>query len=125
MVEAPLFARLRQARQDAMMFGARTTALGSALSRVSLPFPHGSDLSILRSESTLATCPKSRGPPLPWTLAWFVPLTLAHWIAYKMDFPRQSERLHPLVFAAVLGVLVPVALTFVRLEYRPFTYFQF
>jgi hypothetical protein len=54
-----------------------------------------------------------------------VPLTLAYWIAYKTDLPRQSERLHPLLFAAALGVLVPVALTFVRLEYRPFTYFQF
>jgi len=61
----------------------------------------------------------------PWTLAWFLPLVGAHLTAYRVDPCERAARLPDPAFAVVLGVVISLALTFVRTDYRPFIYFQF
>lgn len=61
----------------------------------------------------------------PWLVAWFAPLAVAHWVAWKFDLVERAERLGGAAYAAALGIGVALALSFVRLEYRPFVYFQF
>jgi alginate O-acetyltransferase complex protein AlgI len=56
---------------------------------------------------------------------WIIPMALAHWIAMKGKITEQVNRIPDPVFSAGLGVAVVIALMFVRVEYRPFIYFQF
>ena len=61
----------------------------------------------------------------PLYFLWLVPLAAAHWVAMKSDLPTQAEKLPSTVYAVGLGLAVALALAFVRIEYRPFIYFQF
>ncbi len=56
---------------------------------------------------------------------WIFPMALAHWIAMKGKITEQVNRIPDPIFSAGLGVAVVIALMFVRVEYRPFIYFQF
>jgi alginate O-acetyltransferase complex protein AlgI len=61
----------------------------------------------------------------PWMLLWLLPLGVAHFAAMKVDLPARAERLDGRLFALVFGAVVAIVLACVRLEYRPFIYFQF
>lgn len=56
---------------------------------------------------------------------WLIPLALVHWIAMKGNIPERIKVVPDFVYSAGLGVAVVIALMFVRVEYRPFIYFQF
>jgi alginate O-acetyltransferase complex protein AlgI len=55
----------------------------------------------------------------------FLPLGLVHWLSWRVRFAERAARLPIPVFAAGLGLSWALLLTFVRVEYRPFIYFQF
>ncbi len=61
----------------------------------------------------------------PWLLLWFVPLAIFHAAAHRMDPAAAAARVPDWIFSLGLGVTAALALSFVRLEYRPFIYFQF
>jgi alginate O-acetyltransferase complex protein AlgI len=54
-----------------------------------------------------------------------IPLAVVHWIAMKGDITEKVNRIPDWLYSAGLGVAVVIALMFVRVEYRPFIYFQF
>jgi alginate O-acetyltransferase complex protein AlgI len=56
---------------------------------------------------------------------WFAPLFVAHWLAWRFEPTDWVRRLPTPLFAVLLGIAAVVAVSFVRLEYRPFIYFQF
>ena len=56
---------------------------------------------------------------------WFVPLLVAHWISWRSQITARTEFIPGPIFALGYGILWAMAMAFVRLEYRPFIYFQF
>ncbi len=54
-----------------------------------------------------------------------VPLGLVHWVSWRVRFAESAARVPVPAFGAGLGLAWAVALTLVRIEYRPFIYFQF
>ena len=66
--------------------------------------------------------PASIGPSYAF---WFVLLLAVHWISRRTEPDRQATRVPVRIFAFAFGVLFAIALGFVRMEYRPFIYFQF
>lgn len=61
----------------------------------------------------------------PLYALWFVPLAVAHWLAWRFKPSELADRVPTPLFALLLGFLAVVAASFVRMEYRPFIYFQF
>jgi len=66
--------------------------------------------------------PASIGPTYA---LWFVLLLAVHWISRRTEPSRQATRVPAPLFAFAFGILCAIALSFVRMEYRPFIYFQF
>jgi alginate O-acetyltransferase complex protein AlgI len=58
-------------------------------------------------------------------LLWLVPLLAVHVLARRRDLPELAGRLPAPAFAAAYGVLGGLAVSFARIDYRPFIYFQF
>lgn len=56
---------------------------------------------------------------------WLIPLGLVHWLSMKLNVPERVNIIPDWLYSAGLGVAVVIALMFVRVEYRPFIYFQF
>ncbi len=61
----------------------------------------------------------------PWLWLVLLPLGLVHWASWRVRFAERAAALPLPVFAAGLGVSWALVLTLVRIEYRPFIYFQF
>lgn len=56
---------------------------------------------------------------------WFPLLGVIHWISMRVDLTERVKRVPDLPFAFCLGAAVALILVFVRVDYRPFVYFQF
>jgi len=92
-------------------------------------------LIFFRSPSLAESVPISRGfigfqslgtqQPDPWLLLWFVPLIAVHWLSSRIDLPVQAEKVPDWAYPIGLGFAVSATLAFVKLDYRPFIYFQF
>ena len=58
-------------------------------------------------------------------LFWFLPLLAAHWISWRNDLVALAARIPTARFCIGFGLAWALALACVRVEYRPFIYFQF
>lgn len=61
----------------------------------------------------------------PTPLLALPPLAVLHWASMRLGPVARLERMPDGAFALGFGVATAVLLPFVRLEYRPFIYFQF
>lgn len=68
--------------------------------------------------------PGENSVDLRW-LYLLIPIWGCHWLAHRLNPAERAERVPDVIFYFGLGCLIMLALLFVRVDYRPFVYFQF